>query len=267
MSGIRSREQPALKRGTPFLAELGRRLRSARVTRGLSQEALARAAGISTRYLSQLESGRGNISVVRLYELARALGTPLHELVRLEQGQPFVSLIGLRGAGKSTVGPLVAKALRYPFVELDAMIEEEAGLRLGELFALHGESYYRKLERETLERVLASGPASVVATGGSLVTETGTYALLKENTVTVWLQATPELHLNRVAAQGDRRPMAGHADPLSELRVLLRGRDRLYREAQIVVDTSRLSPEATADAIVARLADLRTRGLGVESQG
>lgn len=250
-----------LKRGTPFLIALGQRLRSERVKRSLSQEALAREAGISARYLSQLESGRGNISVVRLNELARALGKPLHELVRFEKGEPFVALIGLRGAGKSTVGPVLAKSLACPFVELDALIEEEAGLSLGELFALHGEGYYRRLERDTLERLLASTTPAVIATGGSLVTEKGTYGLLKEKTVTVWLQATPELHLSRVAAQGDRRPMAGRADPLSELRVLLRERDRLYREAKIAVDTSGSNPPAVASEIVDRLAALRVEGL------
>lgn len=222
----------------------------------MSQETLARNAGLSTRYLSQLEAGRANISVLRLADLSAALGIPLHDLVRVEKGVPspsFVSLIGLRGAGKSTVGPLVAQALQCPFVELDALVEEDAGLSLGEVFALHGESYYRQLERDALERALRECRAAVIATGGGLVTERRTFDLLKNTTVTVWLRASPELHLRRVAEQGDRRPMAGHADPLFALRQLLREREHLYREARISINTSRMTPEAAARAIVAEL--------------
>ena len=150
----------------------------------------------------------------------------------------LVALIGLRGAGKSTVGPELARLLARPFVELDSLIEDEAGLGLEEIFALHGEGYYRRLEREVLSRFVSTGSAAVLATGGSLVTDRGTFDLLSGSAVTVWLQARPELHLSRVAAQGDRRPMAGRADPLAELRLLLRVREPLYREAEIAVDTS-----------------------------
>lgn len=245
-----------------FLLELGQRLRARRLLRGWSQEHLARAAGLSLRFVSQIESGRGNVSILRLHELARALRTPLEELVRSDaplERHPVVSLIGLRGAGKSTVGPLLADALARNFVELDARIEEAAGLGLEEIFALHGESYYRRLERDVLGRFVASRTEAVLATGGSLVTERPTFDLLKGATTTVWLKARPELHLSRVAAQGDRRPMAGRADPLAELRALLRGREPLYSEADVTVDTSELTPPEVVSELRHRLGLSRPR--------
>jgi XRE family aerobic/anaerobic benzoate catabolism transcriptional regulator len=236
-------------RSEEFLRELGQKLRARRLLRGLSQERLAKLAGLSTRYVSQLEAGRGNISIARLYELTRALAVPIEEIVRLDGRRQLVALIGLRGAGKSTVGPELAKLLQRPFVELDSLVEDEAGLGLEEIFALHGEGYYRRLEREVLSRFVSTGTAAVLATGGSLVTDRATYDLLKGSAITVWLQARPELHLARVAAQGDRRPMAGRADPLAELRLLLRDREPLYREAEVTVDTSERTPEEIAREI------------------
>lgn len=235
--------------GQQFLRELGRSLRARRLLRGWSQERLAREAGLSTRYVSQLESGRGNISILRLFELTRALGVPLHELTcpeKKEDRSVLVALIGLRGAGKSTVGPRLADRMGRPFLELDALVEEAAGLRLGELFAMHGESYYRRLEREVLLRFVSAGREAVLATGGSLVTDRATFDLLKASATTVWLKARPELHLSRVVEQGDRRPLAGRADPLADLRALLREREALYAEADVVVDTSDLPPDSAA---------------------
>ena len=236
-----------------FLRELGRQVRARRLLNGLSQHRLAQLAGISPRYVSQLESGHGNISILRLYEVTRALGVPLHEVVRLEGRRRIIALIGLRGAGKSTVGERLASRLSRPFFELDGLIEEEAGLRLDEIFALHGEGYYRRLEREVLMRFLSEHGDAVLATGGSLVTDRSTFELLKTSAVTVWLKAKPELHLKRVAAQGDRRPMAGRSDPLAELRSLLREREPLYAEAEITVDTSGLAAKAVTTAVLGKL--------------
>jgi XRE family aerobic/anaerobic benzoate catabolism transcriptional regulator len=190
--------------------------------------------------------------VVRLFELARALEIPLQDLLRSPNGHRVISLVGLRGAGKTTVGKRLARSLKRQFRELDLMIEEEAGLRLGEIFALHGEDYYRRLEREVLRRFLTSGQPAVVASGGGLVTDRVTYDMLKQASLTVWLKARPEDHLARVAAQGDRRPMAGRADPLAELRGLLREREPLYAEAEVMIDTSTLTPEQAAHAILQR---------------
>lgn len=241
-------------RSEVFLQELGKRVRARRLLNGLSQRRLAELAGLSPRYVSQLESGHGNISIVRLYELTQALGVALHDMVRLEGRRRIIALIGLRGAGKSTVGKYVAEKLGRPFVELDALIEEEAGLGLAEIFALHGESYYRRLERDVLSQLVASERDAVLATGGSLATERPTFELLKGSAVTIWLKAKPEQHLERVAAQGDRRPMAGRADPLAELESLLKDREPLYGEAEIVVDTSALTSQQVADEILRKIA-------------
>lgn len=241
-------------RSEVFLQELGKRVRARRLLNGLSQRRLAELAGLSPRYVSQLESGHGNISIVRLYELTQALGVALHDMVRLEGRRRIIALIGLRGAGKSTVGKYVAEKLGRPFVELDALIEEEAGLGLAEIFALHGESYYRRLERDVLSQLVASERDAVLATGGSLATERPTFELLKGSAVTIWLKAKPEQHLERVAAQGDRRPMAGRADPLAELESLLKDREPLYGEAEIVVDTSALTSQQVAGEILRKIA-------------
>jgi len=233
-----------------LLRELGQKIRTRRLHRGLSQDRLAKLSHLSPRFVSQVESGRGNISIMRLYELARALEMPLEELVRIDGGRRVIALIGLRGSGKTTIGKRVARALKRPFIELDRLIEEEAGLQLGEIFALHGEDYYRRLEREVLSRILSTDRASVVAGGGGLVTDRVTYDLLKRDALTVWLKAQPEDYLKRVTAQGDRRPMAGRADPLAELRSLLRDRELLYAEAELTVETSARSPEDITRAIL-----------------
>ena len=236
-----------------FLLRLGRQLRERRKLRGLSQEQLGELSGLSTRYISQIEAGRGNLSILRLLELTQALGVPLHEALRPDKWHPIVALIGLRGAGKSTVGRDLARRLDRPFAELDGLIEDEVGLGLAEIFAIHGESYYRRLEREVLTRFVLGGTPAVLATGGSLVTDRTTFDLLKKSAVTVWLRARPELHLERVSAQGDRRPMAGRANPLADLGSLLREREPLYSEADITIDTTHLSTAEVASEAVRRL--------------
>ena len=150
----------------------------------------------------------------------------------------MIALLGLRGAGKTTVGRRLARHLHVPFVELDRRVEEAANLSLAELFSLHGEDYYRKLERDVLQSVLADDTPMVLATGGGLVTSSDTYALLKRSAITVWLRATPEDHWNRVLRQGDRRPMADHPQAMADLRALLSSREPLYSGAQHTVETS-----------------------------
>ncbi len=170
---------------------------------------------------------------------------------------PTIALIGLRGAGKSTIGPKLAARLGLRFVELDASIERVAGLTLSEIFQIHGESYYRRLERETLMGLLADGDGMVVATGGSIVNDKETYKLLRRRAVTVWLKARPEDHWNRVIQQGDQRPMAQHPHAMSELRALLVARERLYAEAEHVVDTARLDVDAAVDKLARELGPAR----------
>jgi XRE family aerobic/anaerobic benzoate catabolism transcriptional regulator len=230
------------------LAGLGRRVRETRARRALSLRALAERAGLSERFLTQVESGRGNISVRRLDQLARALGTSASVLLTdggVAPAAPTIALLGLRGAGKTTIGRRLARRLRVPFVELDRRIEEASGLPLAEIFRLHGEAYYRRLEQEQLERILDEEGPVVLAAGGGLVNSPESYALLKQRTVTVWLRARPEDHWSRVVQQGDRRPMEARPQAMAELRRLLASREPLYAQAAHTVDTSRLGvPEA-----------------------
>jgi XRE family transcriptional regulator, aerobic/anaerobic benzoate catabolism transcriptional regulator len=224
-----------------LLAGLGGRVRALRTERAWTLQELARHAEMSPRFLVQVEGGEANLSVRKLAGLARALGTTPAALLSGPGGEadpPVVALLGLRGAGKTTIGRKLARRLRVPFVELDQRIEEAAGLTLDEIFALHGEAYYRRLEREALERVLSEGPL-VLATGGGLPTSPDTWALLKRRALTVWLRAKPEEHWNRVVQQGDRRPMADNPQAMAELRRLLAVREPLYAQASSTVDTGR----------------------------
>lgn len=235
-----------------LLLGLGRRIRALRGEAGWTLKQLAARSGLSQRFLVQLEGGRANISVRNLAALAAAFGTTAGALLAEPSGErelPVVALLGLRGAGKTAIGKRLAGRLRVPFVELDRQIEVAAGLSLGEIFALHGEDYYRRLEREALDRLLSEGRPLVVAAGGGLVTSKDTYAMLRRRALTVWLRARPEDHWNRVVPQGDRRPMAEHPQAMAELRRLLAARGPLYAEAAHAVDTSKLGVAGATRAI------------------
>ncbi len=232
-------------------------MRARRAERELTLHGLSERAGVSERFLAQLEAGQGNISVARLCDVARALGTTAAQLLEgvdestAEAG--VVALLGLRGAGKSTVGPRLAAELAVPFVELDQLVERAAGMSLGEVFELQGESFYRRLERDTLRRVFAEQPRAVLATGGSIVSDPETFDLLRRAATTVWLKARPEDHMLRVRAQGDERPMKNRDNAMSELRALLRTRTPLYSQADHVVDTSLLGVDGSVMALVEAL--------------
>jgi XRE family aerobic/anaerobic benzoate catabolism transcriptional regulator len=231
---------------TAYLSLLGDRVRAWRTENSMTRKALAQASGVSERYLAQLEAGEGNISVLLLRKVARAMGVPVETLVREEAPpQKCIALIGLRGAGKSTLGARLAGSLKVPFVELDREVEKEAGAALGEVFAMYGQDGFRRFERRALERVLAENPRAVIAAGGSLVTDPGTYKMLLERCTCVWLKASPEEHMARVIAQGDMRPFKGRSAALDEIRTLLADRDRLYRRADVVLDTSGKSTRAS----------------------
>ena len=222
-----------------YLARLGERVRAWRTEHGMSRKRLAVASGVSERYLAQLEAGQGNISVLLLRKVARAMGVAVERLVREDDTvEKPIALIGLRGAGKSTLGAKLAASVSLPFVELDREVEKEAGAPLAEVFAMYGQDAFRRFERRALERVLAEEPRAVIATGGSLVTDPGTYELLLERCRCVWLKATAQEHMARVLAQGDTRPFKGRSAALDEIRKLLADRDRLYGRAGAVVDTS-----------------------------
>ena len=242
------------------LTTMGERVRTLRTERGWTLKGLSGHAGLSPRFLAQVESGRGNISVRNLCALAEALGTDPAQLLR-ERGQPLpvIALLGLRGAGKTTIGRRLARTLDVPFVELDQLVEAAADLSLDEIFALHGEAYFRRLERECLERLLEERQPLVLATGGGIVTSEETFASLRRRSTTLWLRAAPEDHWNRVVLQGDKRPMADHPEAMKELRRLLRERTHLYAKASYNVDTSdRAIDVVVGDAMVAVRPGART---------
>jgi XRE family aerobic/anaerobic benzoate catabolism transcriptional regulator len=240
-----------------LLDSLGRRARAARVAHGWTIRDVAERSGVSARFLVQLEAGKGNISVKRLADVARALDTTAAALLTQadEPRRPVIALLGLRGAGKTTVGRRLARRLRVPFVELDRQIEDAAQLTLAELFSLHGEAHYRRLEREVLEQVLREAKPIVLATGGGLVTSPDTYALLRRSAVTVWLRAGAEDHWNRVVRQGDKRPMADHPQAMADLRGLLAARGPLYAAADHTLETSGKAVGVVVDEIAETIAN------------
>lgn len=236
-----------------LLTRFGARVRSLRGERGWTLAELADAADLSVRFVSDVEAGRGNISLTKLAGLAAAFGVPISSLLDGAPTPGVIALVGLRGAGKSSVGKKLAARLHLPFFELDALIEAAAGISLSEVFAIHGESYYRRLESETLERFLRDHPASVLATGGGIVTNGDAFELLKRATRVVWLKARAEDHWERVVKQGDRRPMANSGDAKADLKRLLKTREPLYRQAHDTVDTSELGIAGSVDRLARTL--------------
>ncbi len=271
-----------------YLGILGERVRQARARRGMTRKILARDSGVSERYLAQLESGQGNMSILLLRQIASALDIPLENLVLegperpvdlvhsteflrrlpaaelvearrllvqhfgsvdLEARRGRIAVIGLRGAGKSTLGSMLADRLEVPFLELDRLIEQEAGVSLSAIFDLYGQSGFRRQERRCLDQVIETYPRFVLATGGSLVSEPATFERLLTMCFTVWLRATPEDHMQRVIAQGDMRPMADNRESMSDLKRILEVREPLYRKADITIDTSALSVEDSFEAL------------------
>ena len=263
----------------PLLIGFGERLRTLRARRGLTRKAVAAAADVSERYLANLEHGTGNASFLILMQIARALQCSLAEVIgdmttaspewlmiremlqgrseadlakaRLAIGRSLgtegdqqekrhrVALIGLRGAGKSTLGKLLAEDLDVPFIELSRVIEDVAGYSVREIQDLYGVNAYRRYERRALEETLQIYPDLVLATPGGLVSDAATFNILLGHCTTVWLQAAPEDHMNRVALQGDLRPMAASVEAMDDLRQILAGRSAFYSKAQLTVDTSR----------------------------
>lgn len=244
--------------GQASLARLGARLRALREERGLALAELARQAGVSRRYLTEAEAGRANPTVLVLERLAAALGMqPAALLAPLDAERATgagerIALLGLRGAGKTSVGRLLARELEVPFVELDQRVEELAGLPLAELFDLRGPEAFERFEAEALERVLAEGHRLVLATGGSLVMHARTFARLCATCRTVWLRAEPEEHFARVLGQGDRRPMRARPRAMEELRGLLEERAGLYARCELTLATSGRTPEELARELARR---------------
>lgn len=243
------------------LISLGLSIRSLREQQGLSVQQLARRSRLSTRFITELQAGRANISVLRLMRIAEALGktagallTEAEKAHKTHNGKcPLIALLGIRGAGKSTIGERLAARLSLQFFELDRLVEAEAGLSLPEIFALHGEGYYRRLEVEALRRLLRGSSGGVLATGGGIVTNPEAWTLLEGHTTTVWLRASVEEHWNRVVRQGDPRPMAGRPAAKAELRRLLVERESLYKRARYRVDTARLGVDGSVEAVIGKI--------------
>ena len=241
------------------LAQIGRRVRARRTSMGWTLREVAERSGISPRFLCDLEAGKGNISVARLADVANALDVPIVSLMSREEEQKrVIALVGLRGAGKSSVGKALAKILGARFIELDALIESDTNLSLGELFSLHGEAYYKRRAYDLLMKLLMQNEPMVVAIGGSIVTDPETWQLLKRRTHTVWLKASPENHWKRVLGQGDTRPMANRTSAMAELRSILSLRSPLYAEAGQMIDTNSVSTTEAARMIAASLRDRKT---------
>ncbi len=277
----------------PFLAALGDRVRSLRARKGLTRRDLALASEVSERHLASLEGGVGNASVLILRQIAQALDCQIAELLgdettlspewllirdllrnrsdeelrrgRLalaetygEAGTPSarsrrIALIGLRGAGKSSLGQRLADALDVPFVELNREIERVSGCGLAEIHNLLGPNAYRRYERRALEESIQLYPDAVIATPGGIVSDASTFNLLLANCFTVWLKASPEEHMNRVIAQGDLRPMSGNvgnSEAMDDLKRILAGRAAFYNKADVSFDTSGKSSDACFQALL-----------------
>jgi len=240
-----------------LLQRLGAAIRELREQQGLSVSTLAERADLSSRFVTEIQAGRGNVSIVRLAALARALGTTASRLVADAEANGRaprrIALLGVRGAGKTTIGAKLAAGLGVEFFELDRLVEAEAGMALGEIFATHGEGYFRRLEVAALRRLLAEPRSFVLATGGGIVENTEAWALLEERATTVWLRASTHAHWSRVVRQGDPRPMAGRPAAKAELRRLLARRAPLYRRARYSVDTARLGVDGSVKFLARRL--------------
>ena len=275
---------------TGFLELLGQRVRTARALHGMSRKVLAKVSGISERYIAQLEGGKGNVSIVLLRRVSNAMGVHLEDLIPsiepapdwpvirdlLRKATPSqvahakdilsgqghgtsvprpmsfagIALIGLRGAGKSTLGKMLAKKIGWSFVELNKEIEAQNGLSVAEIIALYGQEGFRRMEQTALGQLLARKELMVLATGGGIVSEPLTFDLILSSFYTIWLKAEPEEHMARVRGQGDLRPMADDRSAMAELRTILLSREPLYARASAVVDTAGLSVDTAATRLI-----------------
>jgi XRE family aerobic/anaerobic benzoate catabolism transcriptional regulator len=273
----------------PFLVGLGERVRSLRSRRGMTRKAVAQSAEISERHLANLEYGEGNASILVLLQVAGALNCPLIELLgdistsspewllirellehadenKLRKARVAVAdalgmggtsptansriaLVGLRGAGKSTLGQMLAQDLGFPFVELSREIEKFAGCSVNEIQALYGMAAYRRYERRALEETIQIYPEAVIATPGGLVSDPATFNELISHCTTVWLQADAHDHMKRVIDQGDMRPMAASKEAMEDLKRILLGRAAFYSKSQLRLDTSAQPLAATFEAL------------------
>jgi XRE family aerobic/anaerobic benzoate catabolism transcriptional regulator len=275
-SKITAADRATLALQDDFLLSLGKRVRELRNRRGMTRKTMAHEAEVSERHLAQLEAGEGNISIVLLRRVAAAVNVSLTELFSRDAEEPLemrlirrclerlpahrledvvfrlmrefgqgekarrtrIALIGLRGAGKSTLGLRLSEEMNIPFIELDREIEKDTGMPLAEIISLYGQTGYRGIEKRTLERVLRESNRAVLSVGGGVVSEKETFDFLLSSCYAVWVKAQPEEHMSRVIAQGDFRAMAGNDQAMEDLRRILEAREPLYRKADMCLDTS-----------------------------
>ncbi len=276
-----------------YLRSLAEKIRDARAQRGMTRNTLAADSGVSLRFLAQLEGGQGNPSMLVLRRIAAAMGFPPDALLSdepprsidhtllvqvlkrlsdeellkarellsqhfgldaaLEAKTRYITLIGLRGAGKSTLGRRLAAHRGVPFFELDREVEREYGATIGEILQLHGQPGYRRFERDSLQAVLSKNPAAVIETGGGLAADAETLPLLLEGSLVVWVRASPEEHMQRVIDQGDLRPMARSREAMRELKDILKAREPFYRQAQVHLNTSGRTVEQSFEELLESL--------------
>ncbi len=270
--GEKDQEDEAFRQ---YIIGIGDRIRAVRTSRGMIRKDLSRQSGVSERYIAQVETGKANISVFMLWKISNCMGIKIPELfpdcdfrkssaalmtfmTRLDQEQQEkalsllkrhfsksshqingIALIGLRGAGKSSLGRMLADKYGVRFVKISDMIEKGAQMTTGELFSLGGQKAYRRMEKQALQEVIKSQNNIVLETGGSIVAMSDTFKLLLDSFYTVWVKASPEEHMNRVLAQGDLRPMANNEEAMEDLKLILQEREADYSQADYVLDTSK----------------------------
>jgi XRE family aerobic/anaerobic benzoate catabolism transcriptional regulator len=282
----------------PFLIALGERLRALRSRRGLTRKALSKLADVSERHLANVESGVGNASIQFLRQLTTVLNCTLAEMIGDETAtspewlmireilrgrsdeelakaratlagifdaptsemarRQRVALIGLRGAGKSSLGRMLADHWMVPFVELGREVETLAGCGIGEIHALYGPNAYRRYERRALEEIIQRYPRAVIATPGGIVSDPATFNLLLSHCYAVWVRASPKDHMARVVAQGDTRPMLGNREAMDDLKSILESRAAFYSKADLSFDTSDMTQETAYVGLLERLRDTVT---------
>ena len=266
-----------MNNAAPLLRVIGARVRQMRANAALTRRELSEKSNVSPRHLAQLESGRGNVSIALLNRVALALDTSVVDLLtpgnleNMDLAKRFenatsqqrqqvlhiltppktkppgrIALIGLRGAGKSTIGPVLAARLNLRFVELNDLIRQSSGMPIAEVFALYGEAAYRRLERQALGSLERSGDSMVLAVAGGIVSAPETFEYLLSRYHTVWLRAAATDHMMRVRAQGDLRPASGNPDAMADLQAILGDREALYAKADHVVNTSGITAKTAA---------------------
>lgn len=286
ITNFRGEPQSADVTGHVLLHRVGERVRKARSLKGIPRRVLSEASGVSQRYLAQLEAGEGNISIALLLRVADALDVSLEALIveedpwdsdytrfqtlfrgadrntrqqvlelltRQTAGDSRarrVCLIGLRGAGKTTLGRAAGDQLGMPFLELNREIEDHSGMPISEIMEFYGQEGYRRLEAQAIQRVIESQDSVILAVAGGIVAEPTAYETLLTHFNAIWVKANPEDHMDRVRAQGDERPMAGNPEAMSQLRSILSTREALYGKAHAQLETSGKSvSQATADLV------------------